>query len=58
VSVAAKGAVQHVSGCLAISAPAVARGTRPADVAYLFGLEGGWTDIRGIVAVPDRYLRP
>jgi hypothetical protein len=44
-------------------AHAVARGTRPADVAYLlpaylFDLEGGWTDVRAIIAVPDRYLRP
>jgi hypothetical protein len=42
-------------------APAVAKGSRPADLgyllpAYLFQLEGGWTDVRSIVAVPDRYL--
>jgi len=24
--------------------------------AYLFDLEGGWTDVRAIIAVPDRYL--
>ena len=24
--------------------------------AYLFELEGGWTDVRSIVAVQDRYL--
>jgi hypothetical protein len=43
-------------------APAVAKGSRPADVAYLlpaylFELEGGWTDVRSVVAVQDRYLR-
>ena len=37
------------------------RGNRPADVAYLlpaylFDLEGGWTDLRAVIAVPDRYL--
>jgi hypothetical protein len=42
-------------------APAVPRGDRPAVVgyllpAYLFDLEGGWTDVRAVVAVPDRYL--
>jgi hypothetical protein len=26
--------------------------------AYLFDLEGGWTDVRAILAVPDRYLQP
>jgi hypothetical protein len=41
--------------------PALAKGTRPADrawllPAYLFDLEGGWTDVRPIIAVPDRYL--
>jgi hypothetical protein len=44
-------------------APAVGKGTRPADLAYLlpaylFDLEGGWTDVRAILAVPDRYLKP
>jgi hypothetical protein len=44
-------------------APAAAKGGRPADVAYLlpaylFDLRGGWTDVRAIIAVPDRYLRP
>ena len=42
-------------------APAVGKGSRPADLAYLlpaylFDLEGGWTDVRAIIAVPDRYL--
>jgi hypothetical protein len=42
-------------------APAVAKGGHPADVAYLlpaylFDLEGGWTDVRPVVAVQDRYL--
>jgi hypothetical protein len=42
-------------------APAVPEGNRPAEVAYLlpaylFDLEGGWTDIRSVVAVQDRYL--
>ena len=41
--------------------PALARGTGKPDVAYLlpaylFDLEGGWTDVRAVVAVPDRYL--
>ena len=36
-------------------------GNRPAEVAYLlpaylFDLEGGWTDLRAIIAVPYRYL--
>jgi hypothetical protein len=44
-------------------APAVAKGNRPADLAYLlpaymFDLEGGWTDVRPVVAVQDRYLTP
>jgi hypothetical protein len=43
--------------------PAVGKGTRPAHLAYLlpaylFDLEGGWTDVRAILAVPDRYLQP
>jgi hypothetical protein len=41
--------------------PALAKGKRPADLAYLlpaylFDLEGGWTDTRPVLAVPDRYL--
>ena len=42
-------------------APAVAEGGGKPDVAYLlpaylFDLEGGWSDVRAIIAVPDRYL--
>jgi hypothetical protein len=42
-------------------AAAVAKGNRPADVAYLlpahlFDLDGGWTDVRPVIAVQDRYL--
>ena len=42
-------------------APAIPRPGRPADVAYLlpaylFDLEGGWTDMRAVLAVPNRYL--
>jgi hypothetical protein len=41
-------------------APAVAKGNRPSLAyllpAYLFDLEGGWTDVRAVIAVPDRYL--
>jgi hypothetical protein len=42
-------------------APAIPRGNRPAQVAYLlpaylFDLEGGWTDVRAVIAVPVRYL--
>ena len=42
-------------------APAIPRGNRPAQVAYLlpaylFDLEGGWTDVRAVIAVPARYL--
>jgi hypothetical protein len=42
-------------------APGVAKGSRPAGVAfllpaYLFDLEGGWTDVQSVVAVQDRYL--
>jgi hypothetical protein len=42
-------------------APAVAQGGGKSNVAYLlpaylFDLEGGWSDVRAIVAVPDRYL--
>ena len=40
--------------------PALATGERPADLAYLlpaylFDLEGGWTDTRPVLAVPERY---
>jgi hypothetical protein len=41
-------------------APVLAGGNRPSlDYllpAYLFDLEGGWTDVRAVIAVPDRYL--
>jgi hypothetical protein len=42
-------------------APALPKGNRPAEVAfllpaYLFDLEGGWTDVRAVIAVPARYL--
>jgi hypothetical protein len=41
-------------------APVLAKGNRPGLAyllpAYLFDLEGGWTDVRAVVAVPDRYL--
>jgi hypothetical protein len=42
-------------------APGVARDSRPAEVAYLlpaylFDLQGGFTDVRPVVAVQDRYL--
>jgi hypothetical protein len=42
-------------------APAIPKPGRPADVAYLlpaylFDLEGGWTDMRAVIAVPSRYL--
>ena len=42
-------------------APVVADGSRPAGQAfllpaYLFELKGGWTDLRAVIAVPDRYL--
>jgi hypothetical protein len=42
-------------------APVIPRGNRPAEVAYLlpaylFELEGGWTDVRAVIAVPARYL--
>jgi hypothetical protein len=44
-------------------APGVPRGSRPAEAAfllpaYLFDLEGGWTDVQSVVAVQDRYLSP
>jgi hypothetical protein len=42
-------------------APAMARGAGKPDVAYLlpaylFDPKGGWTDMRAVIAVPDRYL--
>jgi hypothetical protein len=42
-------------------APAIPRPNRPAEVAYLlpaylFDLEGGWSDVRAVIAVPARYL--
>jgi hypothetical protein len=41
-------------------APAATKGNRPGLAyllpAYLFDLEGGWTDVRAVIAVPDRYL--
>jgi hypothetical protein len=42
-------------------APAIPRPGRAAAVAYLlpaylFDLEGGWTDVRAVIAVPTRYL--
>ena len=41
-------------------APAVTDRNRPSFAyllpAYLFDLEGGWNDVRPIIAVPDRYL--
>ena len=41
-------------------APAAAEGGRPAVAyllpAYLFDLEGGWTDVQAVVAVPERYM--
>jgi len=44
-------------------APGMPNGGRPAEVAYLlpaylFDLEGGWTDVQSVVAVQDRYLTP
>jgi hypothetical protein len=41
--------------------PALPSGDRPARVgfllpAYLFELEGGWTEVRSVIAVQDRYL--
>jgi hypothetical protein len=41
--------------------PALAKGERPAELAYLlpaylFDLEGGWTDTRPVLAVPGRFL--
>jgi hypothetical protein len=41
--------------------PGVAKGSSVAEVAYLlpaylFDLEGGWTDVQAVVAVQDRYL--
>ena len=42
-------------------APALPRGGRPVEEAYLlpaylFQVEGGWTDVHSVVAVQDRYL--
>jgi hypothetical protein len=42
-------------------APAIPKPNRPAEVAYLlpaylFDLEGGWTDVQAVIAVPARYL--
>jgi hypothetical protein len=42
-------------------APAAGTGDRAGHAAwllpaYLFDLEGGWTDVRAVVAVPERYL--
>jgi hypothetical protein len=42
-------------------APVVPKAGRAAEVAYLlpaylFDLEGGWTDVRAVIAVPSRYL--
>jgi hypothetical protein len=42
-------------------APAIPRPDRPADVAYLlpaylFDLQGSWSDVRAVIAVPSRYL--
>jgi hypothetical protein len=42
-------------------APVVPKAGRAAEVAYLlpaylFELEGGWTDVRAVIAVPSRYL--
>jgi hypothetical protein len=38
----------------------VAEGARPGVAhllpAYLFDLEGGWTDVQAVVAVPERWL--
>jgi hypothetical protein len=44
-------------------APGVPRADRPAGVAfllpaYLFDVEGGWTEVRSVVAVQDRYRSP
>jgi hypothetical protein len=41
--------------------PGMAKGNSPAEVAYLlpaylFDLEGGWTDVQAVVAIQDRYL--
>jgi hypothetical protein len=42
-------------------APALPKGGRPVEEAfllpaYLFQVEGGWTDVRSVVAIQDRYL--
>ena len=44
-------------------APAIPKPNHPAEVAYLlpaylFDLEGGWTDVQAVIAVPARYLTP
>ena len=44
-------------------APGVPRANRPAGAAYLlpaylFDVEGGWTEVRSVIAVQDRYLAP
>jgi hypothetical protein len=44
-------------------APGVPKADRPAGVAfllpaYLFDVEGGWTEVRSVVAVQDRYRSP
>jgi hypothetical protein len=41
----------------------VPRANRPAGAAYLlpaylFDVEGGWTEVRSVIAVQDRYLAP
>jgi hypothetical protein len=47
-------------GLLRVPALAAAGGARPGDAyllpAYLFDLRGGWSPVRAVVAVPDRYL--
>ena len=47
-------------GLLRAPAMATAAGARPEVAyllpAYLFDLQGGWTPVRAVVAVPDRYL--
>jgi hypothetical protein len=47
-------------GLLRAPAMATAAGARPEVAyllpAYLFDLEGGWSPVRAVVAVPDRYL--
>jgi hypothetical protein len=47
-------------GLQRVPALAAADGARPGVAyllpAYLFDLEGGWSPVRAVVAVPDRYL--